>query len=319
MRLQNKKTYRHRAVGLRQHFLAGLRILVAALEELAEGDEIAQRLAHLLAVDGNHIVVHPILAGAVAGRSNALRYLALVMREHQVHTAAVNVERRAQILGTHRGALSVPTRKAVAPGRWPAHNMFGRSLFPKGKVAGKALLILAVKLAGSGKHLVDDATAELAVLVGFLLVLADVEIDTAVADVCQTCVKNLLHQLYLLNDVAAGVGLDAGPQHVQTVHSGVIAVGIVLRHLHRLQLLQTSLLCNLVLALVSIVLKVSHVGYIPDVANLIAKMLQIAIEYIERDCRARVSQMGVTIDRRAADIHSHTPWRNGCKQLFLVT
>ena len=197
--------------------------------------------------------------------------------------------------------------------------MFGRSLFPKGKVAGKALLILAVKLAGSGKHLVDDATAELAVLVGFLLVLADVEIDTAVADVCQASVENLLHQFYLLNDVAAGVGLDAGPQHVQTVHSGVIAVGIVLRHLHRLQLLQTSLLCNLVLALVSIVLKVSHVGYIPDVANLIAKMLQIAIEYIERDCRARVSQMGVTIYRRAADIHSHTPWRNGFKQLFLVT
>ena len=52
--LKNEEAHGHRAVGL-------LEKRVCAGEQLAEGDEVAERLAHLLAVDGNHIVVHPIL------------------------------------------------------------------------------------------------------------------------------------------------------------------------------------------------------------------------------------------------------------------
>jgi hypothetical protein len=35
-------------------------------EELLKGDEVAERLAHLLAVDGNHVVVHPVVHHLVA-------------------------------------------------------------------------------------------------------------------------------------------------------------------------------------------------------------------------------------------------------------
>jgi len=30
-------------------------------KELRQRDEVAQRLAHLLALDGDHVVVHPVL------------------------------------------------------------------------------------------------------------------------------------------------------------------------------------------------------------------------------------------------------------------
>ena len=30
-------------------------------EKLFEGDEVAQRFAHLLSIDGDHIVVHPVV------------------------------------------------------------------------------------------------------------------------------------------------------------------------------------------------------------------------------------------------------------------
>ena len=54
MRLENEETNRHRSVCL-------LQLRVLALEKLGKSDEIAERLAHLLSVDGNHIVMHPIM------------------------------------------------------------------------------------------------------------------------------------------------------------------------------------------------------------------------------------------------------------------
>ena len=85
-------------------------------EELLQGDEVAQRLAHLLAIDGDHVVVHPVVHHLVALTGNCLCYLALVMREHEVHAATVNVEMLAQILASHGGTLAVPPGKSVTPG-----------------------------------------------------------------------------------------------------------------------------------------------------------------------------------------------------------
>jgi hypothetical protein len=57
--------------------------------------------------------------------SHGLCNLALVVGEHKVHAAAVDVEVVAQILSSHGGALAVPAREAVAPGRGPAHDVLG--------------------------------------------------------------------------------------------------------------------------------------------------------------------------------------------------
>ena len=68
---------------------------MVAGKELLEAHSVAERLAHLLAVDGNHIVVQPILHCVMSERTNCLCNFALVMRELQVDAAAVNVERLA--------------------------------------------------------------------------------------------------------------------------------------------------------------------------------------------------------------------------------
>ena len=99
--------------------------------------------------------------------------------------------------------------------------------------------------------------------------------------------------------------LNAGGQHVEALHSGMVAVGIVLCHLHGFQLLQTSLLGNFVLAFVGIVFQMTHIGNVAHIAHLVAKVLQIAINHIERDGRTGVAQVAVTIYRRSADIHTH--------------
>ena len=59
MGLEYEETDSHRAVGLLQN-------LVGAVEQLVEGDEVVVALAHLLAVDGYHVVVDPVVDAAGA-------------------------------------------------------------------------------------------------------------------------------------------------------------------------------------------------------------------------------------------------------------
>ena len=89
---------------------------VVAREELLERNKVVVRLAHLLAVDGQHVVVHPVLHGLMAHRGYGLRNLALVVGEDEVHAAAVDVELLAEVLAAHRRAFAMPAGEAVAPG-----------------------------------------------------------------------------------------------------------------------------------------------------------------------------------------------------------
>ena len=64
-------------------------------QDVAQKQEVAQRLAHFLVVDLQHAAVHPVVCKRAAARGLGLRALVFVMREHQVSAAAVNVERQA--------------------------------------------------------------------------------------------------------------------------------------------------------------------------------------------------------------------------------
>ena len=121
--LQDEETDGHGRVCLCQQF-------VCALKELREGDEVAERLAHLCAVDGNHVVVHPIFYHLMSHGCHSLCYLALVVGEYKVHASAVDVELLAEVFASHGCALAVPSGEAVAPGRWPTHDVFGLCAFP---------------------------------------------------------------------------------------------------------------------------------------------------------------------------------------------
>ena len=95
----------------------------------------------------------------------------------------------------------------------------------------------------------------------------------------------------------------------------MVAVGVILGNLHRLQLLQTSLLGNLVLTFVGIMLQMPHVGDVTDITDLITQMFQIAKHEVEGDGRTGMSQMGITIDGWPADIHTHIRCMKGFKTL----
>src|SRR5258708_12177193 len=91
------------------------------VQKLVHGEEIAERLAHLLAGDVQEAVVHPVLRhDAMAEGAAALRDLVLVVREDEVESAGMDVECLAEMLGPHRRALDVPARPPAPPRPPPA-------------------------------------------------------------------------------------------------------------------------------------------------------------------------------------------------------
>ena len=97
----------------------------------------------------------------LAGERLALRDLALVVREDQVGAAAVQVERRAELLHRHRRALDVPAGPADAERRAP-RGLVGERRLPEHEVERVApVRIVGVAAAGPGEphHLVVASSA----------------------------------------------------------------------------------------------------------------------------------------------------------------
>ena len=148
------------------------------------------------------------------------------------------------------------------------------------------------------------------------VVLLHIEIYASVALVGITRVENLLNGFNLLQNMAGGTRLDGRRGDIELAHSLVIAQSISLHHLHRLQLLEAGLLCNLILALIGIVLKMTYIGDVPHISDLIAKMPEQLAEHIVSHPGTGMAQMGFTINGRTADIHSHVTGMNGLEQLL---
>ena len=99
----------------------------------------------------------------------------------------------------------------------------------------------------------------------------------------------------------------------------MIAVGVVLRNLHGLQLLQPGLLGNLVFALVGILLEVAHIGDVAHIADLVSEVREELEKDVVSDARAGVPEVRVTIDGRSADIHPHPAFVHGLEDFLIVT
>ena len=116
------------------------RLAAPLVEHLADRPEVAERLRHLGVADrAEHPVVRPDRRERMPERAR-LRDLVLVVREHEVEAAAVDLERRpVDLLGHHR-ALDVPARPAAPPRRVPPR-VLGRGLvrLPESEVARVAL------------------------------------------------------------------------------------------------------------------------------------------------------------------------------------
>ena len=78
--------------------------------------------------------MHPVGHERLAGGRLALSDLIGVMREDEVHTAGVDVERRAQVAHAHGRAFDVPAGPPLADGRIPAR-FVGLGSLPESEVA----------------------------------------------------------------------------------------------------------------------------------------------------------------------------------------
>ena len=182
--------------------------------------------------------------------------------------------------------------------------MLGCCLLPEGEVVRVVLVALAIELAGVGDDVVEVAARETTIVV-VLVVLLDIEVDRAVRLVGISRLEDALNHLNLLDDVARGVGLDRGRLNAKLAHSIVVALGVVVRNLHRLELLEACLLSNLIFALVGILLEVAHIGDVTHIAHLVAQRLEIAEHKVEGYGGAGMTQVWVAIDGRTADIHAY--------------
>ena len=277
---------------------------MVACEELLQSDEVAKALTHLLTVDGYHVVVHPVFHHLVALRSHSLCYLTLMMWEYEVHTSTMNIEVVAKILSSHSSTFTMPSWETIAPRTWPTHDMLRLCLLPQSEVCLVLLLAYSLQSTALVNDILKATTREDTILMVFVVFL-DIEIYTAIALIGISVVQDLLYQLLLLYDMTCGMRLYAWWQHVESIHSLMIAVSIILCYLHRFELLKACLLLYLVVALISIVLQVAYVGNVSNIAHLISQMLEITEQKVESDGRTSMSKMWIAIYGWTTNIHTY--------------
>ena len=96
----------------------------------------------------------------------------------------------------------------------------------------------------------------------------------------------------------------------------MVALCVVLDHLHGLQFLQAGLLCNLVLTFIGIMLQMSYVRDIANIAHLVSKFLQEAEQDVVGNTRASVTKMRVSVNGGTAHVHAHMTFMDGLEEFL---
>src|SRR5687767_10622076 len=121
-------------------------------------------LSHLPAIDGDHIVMDPVAYGSHMIANGALCYLTFMVRKLEVHASAMNIKLGTQVFCCHSRTFNMPARETYTPGRFPAHDMLRRCIFPKGKISAVPFFLLSFQVPGVFKKVINHAAAELAII-----------------------------------------------------------------------------------------------------------------------------------------------------------
>ena len=238
MRLKNEEAHRHWTVRL-------LKNGMMPAEEFTQFDDVVVTLPHLLAVDGDHVIVQPIPRRDLMIAHGTLRDLTLMMRELQVHATAMDVEPLTEILGAHGRALNVPTRKTHAPGTFPLHDVFRCGMLPEREVAFVALFVLCGQCPGRLQLIVQHTTTQHTIRHAFVLeipmIFLHVEIDRSVNDIGISVCNDPLDHHDLLHNMAGRRRFDARFQIVELMHRPMKHIGVLLHQFHRFELFQHRL------------------------------------------------------------------------------
>ena len=274
-----------------------------------EGEDLAALLglavgaADLLGIEAGEAVVKPVSGEGLAGGALGLGEFVLVVGEHEVEAAAVDVEGVAEVFGAHGGALDVPAGAALAPEGIP-HRFAGLGGLPEGEVGGVALAA-AFEGARAGLLLVGAAVGELAV-VG---VLGDVEPDVAASGVSKALVDQRLGDPQDLRHVLGGLGKLVDRIDAERGEALVVLGGVALgQRLHGGPLLGGG-----------VDQLVVHVGDVHDPGDVETLVDEVSLDRVKNDRADHVPDVRRFVDRRAAQVHPHLARRNWLEQFLLAT
>ena len=269
------------------------RLIAVLIGNFTHGKEVVGALGHLLVVDVQKAVVHPVMAEGAAVGALRLCNLVFVMGEDQVLAACMQVDGLAQVLTGHGAALNVPARTALAPGAVPGR-LARLGGFPDSKICGvffQVVIHLAAQFAVAAFQVVQVQVAQLAVT-GIRL---NAEVDIAVVgNVSMSGFDQVLDDLDDLTDMLGCAGAHGGGLNVQAL--GIFDVlGLELAG---------NLLHGGAVRLAFFDQFIVNIGDIGNIQHLVAKVLQIAAQRVKHDHRARIADMDIVIHRRAADVNA---------------
>ena len=272
-------------------------------QHVADGEEIAEGLRHLVVVDSHEAVVHPHMdEGRAAGRAG-LRDFVLVMRELEVHAAAVKVEVRSQQARGHRRALDVPPRPALAPGRRPV-GLAGLGPLPQHEIQRIELGLVDLH-PRAGPQIVDSLARQPPV------------------------VRKLPHRVHHVA-VRGDVGETFVDQRLRHRDDGAYEIGGARLQIRFLQAQRDAILVHRrgvpcgELAPILAVLRgplddlVVDIGDVADERDLVALRPQIPLHQVEHRQHARMADVEVVVHGDAAHVHAHFVVVQGFELFFFA-
>ena len=227
---------------------------------------------------------HELLAGC----GFRLRNLVLVMRKLQIDSAGMDVERLAQILHCHGGALQVPARPSRPERPRPMRLVFAAG-FPQREIAGIVFLVFVLVDAGAGSDAFRVEPRELPVVVP----ARNLEIRRAAAAIGVPLFGNALdkaqHRVDVFGRARDLFGL-LQPQPGGILEKRLLVFSCVIGQ--RKPLL-AGVLDDLVV----------HVGDVHHMQQFPAATAQIPAQNVLKGKRPQIPDVGVVIDGRTAGVH----------------
>ena len=264
---------------------------IVLLPDLPHGEEVAQGLGHLLIINVQKCVVHPVVGKGLAVGRLALGDLILVVGEDQVLAAGVDVDLVAQIFLGHHRALDVPAGAALAPRGLPVRLPLLLRL-PEHEVGGILLSLLAghLDLPESRLEIVQILVGQLAVILELLHAVVD---GAVLRPVGVPLLDQGLDHLQHAADLLRGQGMGGGGLHIHGRHVLLALRDVALGNRVGVHPLLDGFLDDLVV----------HVGKIGHVIYLVALVLKVPAHRVKHD-------------RGAADVHLHLSRLQGHKLVF---
>ena len=212
------------------------------------------------------------------------------MREDQILSACVDVDRIAEVFAAHHGALDVPARPPLPPGRFPVGLAFFFRL-PEDKIQRILLEVSGhLDVAVSALQVIDVFMGKLPVIL---------ELPRAVVN------RAVLHRVGIAFfdqrfdhrdhpvDLLGCLRMRRRRLHVEGCHILFAFFDIALADLGCRKSLLVCLFDDLVI----------HVRKVGNVVDVVSLVLHVTPEGVKHDHRTRVADVDQIVDRRPADIH----------------